>query len=206
MSKCVILSGGEPDGFTLDSVKKGDYFICADCGCEYARKLDIVPDLIVGDFDSYKGVLPGISEIHRSVPEKDDTDTLLAVKMAIKRGFTEIDLYGALGGRTDHAIANVQTLLYAHENGCNMRIISSANELEVQGAGERSYERRDGWYFSVFAAGGEVFIERFTGVKYTLENYRMTPAFPIGVSNEITENCAVLRIKSGTALVVRSKM
>lgn len=208
MSECSIFAGGvieSLDFIDCDRVRSG-LFICADRGCEYAKKLGIVPDVIVGDFDSYSGSLPDKAEILRSVPEKDDTDTMLAVKTAIDRGADRITLYGALGARFDHAFANVQTLIYAHEQGCEMTIADSGNIISVQGEGRRSYPLMKDWYFSVFSLTERAEILSMSGVKYPLENAVLTRSFPLGVSNEITDSEAVVAVRSGLLLVVRSRM
>ncbi len=209
MKECAIFAGGviENPGF----IDKGElldscgFIICADGGYRYAEALEIVPDLFVGDFDSYDGELPDGADIHKSVPEKDDTDTLLAVREAISAGYSKIRLYGALGARIDHTVANIQTLIFAYKNGCELRIIDETNEIYLQGVGEKSYIRREGWYFSLFAVGGRAHISSCQGVKYPIADYEMTPEFPIGVSNEITMENAVLSIDSGLVLVIRSK-
>ena len=138
MRRCHIFAGGD-----LGSKVTKEYFrsrhgfvICADSGYKHVKKLGLRPDIIVGDFDSYKGKLPENAEIIRTVPEKDDTDTLMALKIAIERGYREIWLYGALGGeRFDHSIANLQLMLYAREQGA--RLILCGNEwISLQGSDE----------------------------------------------------------------------
>ncbi|MCM1132761.1 MAG: thiamine diphosphokinase [Ruminococcus flavefaciens] len=208
--KCAVFAGGliENTDF-IDSAEltaECGLIICADSGYRYAEKLGITPDIIMGDFDSYTGGFPDNTEIYRSIPEKDDTDTLLAVKTAILRGCDEIVLYGALGKRFDHTFANIQTLVYAFENGCAMSIIDADNEITVQGSGERHYRKRDGWYFSIFSLTDTALIKKYSGVKYPLEDYLLKSGFPIGVSNEIKADEAVLQIESGLVLVVRSEM
>lgn len=205
----VIFAGGVikcTNFIDIREIKSADLIICADRGYAYAQALGIIPDIVMGDFDSYDGEVACGCEMYRSIPEKDDTDTLLAVKTAIERGCTEIRLYGALGARFDHAFANIQTLLYAHRNGCRMTIIDEKNEITVHGAGEFRYAYREGWYFSVFALTDTAIIGSFSGVKYPLKNYSMTTEYPIGVSNEIIADEAVLRVDSGIILAVRSEM
>lgn len=204
MKTCIIFAGGEISATDFID-KKADLVICADRGYIYAEKLGIVPDIITGDFDSYKGKLPEHSEIYRSIPEKDDTDTMLALKIAISRNCTDIRLYGALGGRFDHTFANIQTLIYACEHGCKMTISDPDNIITVQSIGTESYEKYDGWYFSVFSLTEKLLIESMTGVKYPLKNYTLIQGFPLGVSNEIISDNAVISIKSGLALIVRSR-
>lgn len=208
MKICHIFAGGDLGKIdrTWFSTHHG-FIICADSGYKHAVKLGLEPDIIVGDFDSYTGRLPENTEIYRTVPEKDDTDTLMAVKIAIERGYDLIYLYGAIGGsRFDHAFANIQTMIYAHEHGAKLICIGDEN-IYLQGAGEAMYPRGKKYgekYFSVFAVTDTVKIKSLRGVKYPLENYDMKPSFPIGVSNEITEGQAFLDIEYGLALVIQS--
>ncbi len=209
MSICTIFAGGKLSGTDFinpcEIRKNSGLIICADSGLRTAEKVGITPDLIVGDFDSYTGTLPEDVEIYRSVPEKDDTDTLMAVRIAIDRGYDEIRLYGGLGARFDHSYANIQTLIFASENGCKMTIHDSDNLLTVRGAGEYEFPCKPDWYFSLFALTEKADIGELKGVKYPLENYEMSIAYPIGVSNEITADKAYLSIKSGLVLVIESK-
>ncbi len=206
MKRCHIFAGGD-----LGNIDKhwfsdhSGYIICADSGYKHAKQLELRPDVIVGDFDSYSGSLPEDCEIIRTVPEKDDTDTLMALKIAIERGYDLIYLYGALGGpRFDHAFANIQTMIYAREHGANLMLIGD-EKVYLQGPGEGMYPKKHGdKYFSVFAITETVMIKSLRGVKYPLENYGMKMFFPIGVSNEIIEEQAFLDIESGLALVIQS--
>lgn len=208
MKRCHIFAGG--DLGKIDNTwfnTHNDFIICADGGYRHAKKIDLEPDIIVGDFDSYTGKLPKNTEIYRSVPEKDDTDTLMAVKIAIEHGYDLIYLYGALGGsRFDHAFANIQTMLYAHEHGASLILVGN-EYICLQGKGEAMYPRTSKYgekYFSVFALTDTVKIKSLRGVKYPLENYSMKPSYPIGVSNEITSAQAFLDIEYGIALVIQS--
>lgn len=209
MSICTIFAGGKLNGTDFmnpcEIRENSGLIICADSGLSIAEKVGIAPDLIVGDFDSYMGELPEDVEIHRSIPEKDDTDTLMAVRIAIDRGYDEIRLYGGLGARFDHSFANIQTLIFAHENGCKMTIYDADNVLTVRGAGEYEFPCKNDWYFSLFALTEKAEIGELKGVKYPLGVYEMTMGYPIGVSNEITADKAYLRINSGIVLVIESK-
>ena len=212
MKRCHIFAGGDLGDIADYWFRNhAGYIICADSGYKHAKKLKLKPDVIVGDFDSYKRKLPADCEIIRSVPEKDDTDTLMAVKTAIERGYDLIYLYGAMGGpRFDHAFANIQTMLYAREHGARLMLIGNEH-ICIQGEdeGDAMYcdeSKRWGYkYFSVFALTETVKIKRLRGVKYPLENYEMKASFPIGVSNEITDGQAFLEIESGLALVMQTK-
>ena len=118
---CAIISGGQSDD--LAGIRDADFIIACDRGYAYAKEAGIRPDLLVGDFDSYKG------ERDKSVPvldlpvEKDDTDTMAAVRWAVSEGFSELRLYCALGGRLDHLMGNVQALGFASERGVNASLL-----------------------------------------------------------------------------------
>lgn len=206
MRKCSILAGGEIDYnfISEESIRKSDLIICADSGYLHAKKLNITPHIIVGDFDSYTEKLPENVEIHRSPPEKDDTDTMLAVKTAIERECREILLYGGTGGRLDHTIANIQTMLYARKHGVEMCMDNGRDIVMIQGRGTEYYSD-EGTYFSVFALTEELKVNYMRGVKYPVENFTFTNSFPIGVSNEILQDGAELSIASGLALIVFSE-
>ncbi|MDE5558824.1 MAG: thiamine diphosphokinase [Ruminococcus sp.] len=198
----IIFAGSEIQDYSFIDTK-ADLIICADRGIIHAEKLNISPDIITGDFDSYTGEIPSCHEVFRSVPEKDDTDTMLAVKLALERGADNIRLYGATGGRFDHTFANIQTLIYAYENNCKMSIYDENNIITLQGKGTETYHKYKNWYFSVFSLTEKLYVKKMTGVKYPVEDYIFTQSFPIGVSNEITDT-AVITIEKGLALIVRS--
>ena len=208
MKKCAIIAGGDlPDREPYNTDGYWERFaciICADSGLYNAKKFGIKPDIVAGDFDSFTEELPEDAEIIASIPEKDDTDTLMAVKKAIELGYKNIELYGALGGsRFEHSIANIQTMVYALQQGCDLKIMGESI-LMVQSVddGEVVYKKKGEMYMSVFALSESVGIDYLRGVKYPLENYLMVQSFPIGVSNEIEGEKAVLRINHGIALII----
>lgn len=205
MSVFRIIAGGEIKDLSVIKINGGDRVICADRGFLYAQKLGIVPDLAVGDFDSCGGTVPTGCEVLRSVPEKDDTDTMLAVRAATERGADEIVIYGALGGRADHSLANIQTLYYALTHGCAASIDDGDNFITIRGRGVSRFGRVEGMYFSLFSYSEKAVVS-LSGVKYPLDRGTLTNSFPLGVSNEITAAEAVLTVHDGVVLVVRSKM
>ena len=94
------------------------FLICADAGLENARAYGLTPDLTLGDFDSLAGGEPDIEGEKLTFPvEKDDTDTMLGIKEGLDRGYRRFLLYGSLGGRLDHTIANIASLRYLLDHG-----------------------------------------------------------------------------------------
>lgn len=202
--KCVILAGGDINLSSID-IPENAVVLCADGGYIAAKALGVEPTLVIGDFDSL-GFIPDIENVQTFPSEKDDTDTLLAVKEAIKMGVDEIFIYGALGGRLDHTIANIQTLMFIEKNGAKGTLVSDNEYVSLLIANtSRRFEKREGFYFSVFSYSEKCTGVCISGAEYNLSNGTITNDFPIGVSNHIKEAFAELSIKSGYMLVVESK-
>ena len=206
MNNFVIFSGGEIFDYSVVKLYKYDRIICADSGLYHCEKLEIVPDIVIGDFDSFEGEINPDCKVIKTSPEKDDTDTMMCVKYAIENGAENIKIYGGLSGRLDHTVANIQTLKYCAERNIRAVIDDGLNRALVQG--EKSmcqYLKNDSEYFSVFSLTDKVFIRELSGVKYPLENYYLTSGFPLGVSNEIISLRATLEVSGGYALIIFSK-
>lgn len=204
MRECWIIGGGHGGIAENTAIADDALIIAADSGITLAGKLGIVPHIIVGDFDSYKGEIPDNAAVVKLPVRKDDTDMMYAVKKALEQGCKKITLCGALGGRLDHTFANIQTLEFIEENGGQGRIVSDDNIVMLQSAGTVSYEKKDGWYFSVFSIT-ETSVVSLKGTEYTLDSYELKRSFPLGVSNEITAENAEVTVHSGKLLVMYSK-
>ena len=113
---CYIVGSGVFDGRNF-APRTADFIIAADGGYRYLERMDIMPDLIMGDFDSL-GKIPNHPNVITHPTEKDDTDLMLAVKYAMEHGFKIFCIFGCMGGRTDMSIATMQTLCYILNNGC----------------------------------------------------------------------------------------
>ena len=188
------------------TIQEDDLVICADVAYLAAKKENISPNLIIGDFDHGKNDAPAkTSAAFVRVPsEKDDTDTMLCVKCALTKGADEIVIVGGIGGRLDHTFANLQTLAYIEKEGAHGRVISEDNEAFLV-CDEAHIEKRDGWYLSVFAYDGVCEGVTIQGAKYEVADVSLSTDFPLGVSNEITADSAIVSVKNGTLLVILSK-
>ena len=202
MRPCWIFAGAPSDGFA--AVPADDaYIIAADSGYLTVKQLNLTPDLVLGDFDSLS-IKPDCKEIITAPAEKDDTDTMLAVKTALSRGYTDISIAGSIGGRLDHTYANIQSLAYILKNGGFGRLVGSRDTVELLEAGDYSYERKEDMYLSLFSYG-ESAVLTTTGTKYNLTRYRLDNTFPLGVSNEITHDKCVISVHEGQVLLIFSK-
>ena len=177
------------------------FYIAADGGLEKLDALGLEPSLTVGDFDSL-GYTPSGQNVSVFPSEKDDTDTGIAVKRAIALGFDTIELYGALGGRLDHTLANIQLLSLISESGRRGRIIG--NGVIITAVTDSSLEFPAGTRgtVSVFALGGIAHGVYLTGLKYPLVNATLTCDFPLGVSNEFTGAASKITVEHGTLTVI----
>ena len=204
MKECWIFGSADTSGIDAAMIPQNAYIIAADGGYSRLKAMGIIPDIVLGDFDSLKEEVPRDCEVMTVPCEKDDTDMLLAVRKALAAGYSHITLCGALGGRFDHTFANIQTLEFIAENGGEGKILSCDNIIMLQSVGKRQYKRKDGWYFSIFSLTDEAVVTS-RGTKYDLSDYPLKRSFPLGVSNEITEEYADIEVKKGKLLVVFSK-
>lgn len=179
---CAIISGGE--FAPLDGIEHAACVIACDRGYEYAARCGIKPDLLLGDFDSYTGALPAGVEVLRLPVEKDDTDTMSAVRRALALGYGDIRVYCALGGRLDHLYANIQSAAFAVRHGARAELIGRDAHIYVFTGGTLSLPPRAGWSLSLFAISDECRGVAVRGTKYTLSDAVVTNSFPIGTSNE----------------------
>lgn len=204
MKECWIFGSSFIEDYSKYDVPQDAFVIAADGGYSHVKKLGIKPDLILGDFDSLNEKLPDDCDTIIVPSRKDDTDMMLAVKKALEKGYCSITICGALGGRLDHTIANIQTLEFIYEHGGNGRIFSESNIVMLQSNSSNMYPKIDGFYFSIFSLTDETVVTT-TGTKYNLTDYSLTRAFPLGVSNEILSEQAEITVKSGKLLILYSK-
>lgn len=204
--RCAILCAA-PTEFTpalLRELRACDFLLCGDGGVQSALALGLTPDLIVGDFDSYAGPLPPGVPVLRLPVEKDYTDSFVCMQQALKRGCRRLLLTGALGGRLDHTVANIQSLRWLREQGASGVLTDGRNTAFLLQGEELTLPRQAGCKLSVFALGGDCVVS-LRGVKYPLEHHTLTGSFPLGVSNEFLEGPAQLAAEQGTLLVILAR-
>ena len=202
--RCLIISGGEFSPF--DPPAAGEFVIACDRGYTYARRCGIEPDLLVSDFDSYGGAVDEIVPVRRLPTEKDDTDTMSALRYALAEGYRELRMVCALGGRLDHLLANLQAAVFAAVRGVRVRIESEDALILTLREASLRLPRREGWSLSVFAADGLCRGVSIEGAKYPLRDQDLSPAFPLGVSNEWAAGEALISVREGTLLVLMCRM
>lgn len=210
--KTLIITGGSFDKAFAASFygkDKYDYVIAVDGGLEYCRESGIEPDMIVGDFDTYG--TDGLEEyikrgvkVRRFIPEKDDTDTEIAIHEAVERG-SDIDILGAFGGRLDHTLANIHNLYFALESGIRARLVSADNIVFLENKPfELTREYFPLEYVSFVPFAGAVTGIKLKGFKYPLDGYTLKPGYSRCISNEFTDDTAYVSMESGILIAVNS--
>lgn len=193
--KVAIFSGGE---FKKTQILPFDKLICADKGYEYAKILNFIPDIILGDFDSL-GYTPNNAEVFPK--DKNFSDTELALKKAIEIGATDIDIYFSLGGRLDHELFNINLLKYAKNQGVTAKIISGNTLLRLI-SGSGNYEVKNGSVVSFVPFSSEAHIIKSEGLKYPLDKITAIKGETLTLSNEATSDEIYVEIKSGELLLI----
>lgn len=202
--RCVIVGGADINdyGFVRKGLRDDDYIVYCDSGLKHMTALRAAPRLIVGDFDSHENPMLDVETI--VLPrEKDDTDTVFAVKEALSRGYEEFLLIGVVGARLDHTLGNVSILLYLDSLGKNGRIIDDYSEMEIV-SDKEVYVDENFSYFSLLNISGSARGITITGAKYPLEDAEISCEYQYGISNEVLPGeRAKISIKEGKLLLIK---
>ena len=200
MKRCFIFAAGTFYGLR-ERPAPGDLVIAADAGYRVCQQAGIVPDLLLGDFDSMDQ--PDFPNIRRSRVEKDGADTMLAVKTALEEGCDTVYIYGGTGGkRLDHTLANLQTLLFIRRRGARGYLYDDDFVWTAVENESLTIEKTVGWgLFSVFCLGDRAEGIDETGFQYPLADAVLTPEFPLGVSNHILEPTATITVRKGALAI-----
>ena len=222
MPTCYIVGAGDftPRGF---APVPGDLVLAADGGYRALYSLGYTPDLLLGDFDSLGDLpLPPDLPVLRFPARKDDTDTGLALRHGLDRGFRDFALYGCAGGRVDHLLANLQSMARVSRLGATIRLAAPEYDAwaltgpapDASGPAPHAPDgpaatltlpdRPGGTLVSVFCHGDRAEGVTLTGLSYPLDGADLTGDFPLGVSNRRLEGRpATVSVRRGTLLIVQ---
>lgn len=208
--KAVIISGGNPPSHELikQELVEACLVICADSGADCLFKYNIIPDYLIGDFDSiHPEALSYLNNskciIERHPVEKDETDTQLALTKAFELGAETIVFLGCTGTRLDHTFGNLGLLLQCLDAGIaayikdeNNTIWMADDALEVTG--------EPGEYFSLLAYGSDVNNLTIKGAKYNLDNYNLSLGSNLTISNQFEDDRVAINFQSGILIITKS--
>ena len=190
----------------------GQNIIAGDRGLEALYQLKIIPNHVVGDFDS---VSPEILKFYKKQSqiifhtyhaEKDNTDTDIALQLAIKLKSSRITIMGALGRRMDHALANIHILKDALEANIPCQMIDEHNRIYL--INKEMTLKKDkvyGKYVSLIPLTSTVEGLTLAGFKYPLNDYTLPIGTSLGISNEIVTDTAHIEMKNGILIVIESR-
>ena len=209
--KSYIFIGGEVDASAIESpIQENALVIAADSGYDNAKMLGYAErcDFVVGDFDSTKErAFCSRAKIIRVPAEKDETDTQLAINIAIENGANELYIIGGLSGRLDHTLSNVYLLEALAKESIYATICDGKNRVRY--LKERSsflIAKSEYKYFGLIPTEKEVKGVTIDGAKYTIKNAKLTKSNPsFAISNEVLENFAMVSCKKDGLFVIESK-
>lgn len=199
MDTCVIFCAGGFAGL-MAPIDETDHIVAADGGVHHTQALGLVPDTVMGDFDSLGYVPEGATVFP---VEKDDTDAMLAVRHGLQLGYKKFFLYGSLDGpRLDHTVANFQTLQFLADRGAQGYCIGVNTVATVVKNGALTFPAGASGYLSVFCMGSDARGVSLSGLQYPLTDGQLCAGFPLGVSNRFTGETATVSVANGSLLVL----
>lgn len=208
--KCYIVGAGEfaQERFQPD---REDYIIAADGGYAYLKQIGIVPDMVVGDFDSL-GYIPQQDHVVCHPVMKDDTDLALAAKSALQKGYNNLHIFGASGGRLDHTIAAMQLLVKLAKTGVQTYLYGCGFTMTALfgGGKDMGEERCQRICFPKEYEGG-ISVFAFTtqaegvceeGLLYSLHDAVLRSDEALGVSNSFVGTEAQISVNKGALIIM----
>lgn len=202
--RCVIVGGADIGDYdrVRGYLKADDAAVFCDCGLKHMEALGVKPSLIVGDFDSHSNPHLDVETIVLPC-EKDDTDTVYAVKEMVRRGYDDFLLIGVVGARLDHTLGNVSILLYLDSLGKRAEIVDDYSEMEI--VSDREVTIADRYpFFSLLNITGCAKGITIRDAKYPLNGGEITCEYQYGVSNEVLPGrTAKVSVREGRILLIR---
>ena len=181
------------------------YIIACDGGYEHLVSRAILPDAVIGDFDSL-GHIPDFEAVEILPRAKDDTDIFYAAKKAFDMGYRKFYLCGcAEGERAEHAWANISVMLYLSRRGCECIMEGKSRYYRVISGKSKLVFSHNKGYFSAFALSEEVAGVSLRGFEYELEGATITSDVPLGVSNSFMSDICEVEIEKGDLLLIWEK-
>lgn len=197
---CYIFGAGPFFGLVQPPAPE-DRIIAADGGYLHCRTVGLTPHLVLGDFDSLD-IPPSHPDVRTYPVEKDDTDTMLALRVGLEEGYRTFHLYGGTGGRMDHTLANLQALGFLARQGAQGYLYDEHYVFTAIADSSIILPSRKEGIFSVFCLGPDASGVTIKGGQYPLENGTLSAFYPLGVSNHFQGNAVEISVSDGCLLIV----
>lgn len=209
MSQAIIVANGNISSKLKLPISHEDFLVGVDAGALYFINNYYYCDLAIGDFDSVtkkqlEKIKKKVKEVKVYCPDKDFTDTELALKEVIKRGYKNIIIIGAIGTRFDHSLANIFLLEKYISKRVKIKIIDEHNEIETVKNDNKVRQKRDFPYVSFISLSSSSVLS-LSGFKYPIFQKDIKKGETIGISNELINNKAYIKVHKGKVLMIRSR-
>lgn len=208
-ARCVIIANGDIRDYEWHKslIKEDDFIVCADGGTRHAVAMEIIPDIVLGDFDSLSQEVKSLlletgCQFTEFPEEKDMTDTELALKCCLGKNPAEIVLLGSLGSRYDHGLANIFLLAQVPSHTL-VKVVNEQNEIMIL-KDKVYFHGSPGDIVSIIPFSPELIGVSTRGLKYILRNETLRLGTSRSISNEMVGEEAMVEIKEGLALVIRA--
>ncbi|MDR0903608.1 MAG: thiamine diphosphokinase [Ruminococcus sp.] len=188
----------------VPEISAGDFVIAADGGYKYCKEHEIIPDLIIGDFDSLDCELKFNGKIITLPVEKDVTDTAAAL---YAHDAEEFHIYGGTGGRLDHTIANIAVAAALSKENKRCFLYGDGVIITALTNGKISHKPQNrGSIISIFSHTDRSVGVTLSGLKYPLNDVVLTSDNPLGISNETLSDSFSIEVKNGTLILIYDKI
>ncbi len=212
MKICIILNGEIKDYSYISNIIKSqnyNYIICSDGGANHAYEMGIIPNYIIGDLDSIKKdtleyYKDKAVKFEKFPSKKDETDTELCIWLSSSLKAKEIDLIGALGGRVDHEISNVNLLYYIRKKNIKPKIISEHEEIYIAINEEVTIYGNIGDTISVIPIKNNAKGVTLRNLEYPLKDYDMEFSKPLGISNVMIKDNCYIKVNEGSLIIIKN--
>ncbi|WP_326909262.1 thiamine diphosphokinase [Sedimentibacter sp. MB31-C6] len=209
MSVLIIGNGSSFNKYSNEEVFNSiELIICADGGLSKAEILGLVPDIIIGDFDSVNySILKKYEDMNVEIikypAEKDYTDMELAIDLAVNKGYKDMIILGATGTRLDHTMANMLLLEKYYKQGIKIKIIDNNNIIQIISDDTKlTLQYKKNYFISIVPITEEINDLTLKGFKYPLNKVNVKRGSTLCISNEINVKVSEVTLRSGTAFLI----
>lgn len=204
---CIVVNGDMKDfEFHKAAMEKCDFIVAADGAGNHLLKIGVLPDCLIGDMDSikeevYEHFWSKNIEVIVYPPQKDKTDTELAIDLMVERGYREALMLGVFGDRADHTMGNIYMMYYAWQKGLKLTMTDENNFLQLMSEGEWILDAKTGQTVSFLSMGMVAEGISLEGFEYPLTDYNLHLGSTRCLSNRAIQDCPKVKLRKGFLLV-----
>lgn len=209
MRKAIIFCNNNYDDFELDFPLDG-VIIAVDGGAEFLKSQNIIPDILVGDFDSLSKetlqFFQGKAKVLNYPENKDKTDSELAMDLCVEEGFNKVIMVNAVNGQLEHSLANIFIAEKYVQKGIKLYYINRNSVIIILHGKEKLTQKiKKGSYVSLIPLSDFVDVDSIKGFKFSLKGETLYRGSTRGVSNRAVKQEVSVSISAGTLLLIRGR-